>query len=139
MTGSSVNLTSAVGLIVAVVLLALTVGVVAVFIIVVVANRAEPDATARRPLVVYLFGMSFFTLFAALIASLGMSTPIGPGVLTSFGSTLALTSVPSALASTSRRAQAVGLRAGLDDVGVERQPVDDGGDEPGIADDATPL
>src|SRR5579862_2912926 len=69
MTGSSVNLTSAVGLIVAVVFLALTVGVVAVFIIVVVANRAEPDATARRPLVVYLFGMSFFTLFAALIAS----------------------------------------------------------------------
>src|SRR6266487_1953564 len=33
----------------------------------------------------------------------------------------------------------VGLGAGLDDVGVERDPVDDCGDEAGVGDDAAPL
>jgi hypothetical protein len=36
--------------------------VVLIPIIVVVANRAEPDARGMRPFTVYLFGMSFFTL-----------------------------------------------------------------------------
>lgn len=36
--------------------------VVLVPIIVVVANRAEPDARGMRPFTVYLFGMSYFTL-----------------------------------------------------------------------------
>jgi hypothetical protein len=35
------------------------------FVIVVVANRAEPDASGRRPFSVYMFGMSFVTLLFA--------------------------------------------------------------------------
>jgi hypothetical protein len=42
---------------------------VGVFVIVVVANRAEPDPSGRRPLALYLFGVSFFSVFAALFAS----------------------------------------------------------------------
>jgi hypothetical protein len=33
----------------------------------------------------------------------------------------------------------VGLGAGLDDVGVEGDPVDDGGDEAGVGDDLAPF
>ena len=45
------------------------VAVVGIFVVVVVANRAEPDPTGRRPLAVYYFAVSFFTLFASLFGS----------------------------------------------------------------------
>jgi hypothetical protein len=45
--------------------------VILVFIIVVVANRAEPDPRGLRPYSVYLFGMSFVTL---LLAYAGVTT-----------------------------------------------------------------
>jgi hypothetical protein len=48
------------------------VAVVGIFVIVVVANRAEPDPTGRRPLAVYYFAVSFLTLFAALFGSFGI-------------------------------------------------------------------
>jgi len=46
--------------------------VVGIFVVIVVANRAEPDPTGRRPLAVYFFGVSFFMVFAALFGSFGI-------------------------------------------------------------------
>ncbi|HVA60472.1 MAG TPA: hypothetical protein VNG13_08030 [Mycobacteriales bacterium] len=40
-----------------------------IFVILIVANRAEPDPSGRRPTLVYLFATSFVTLFAGLFAS----------------------------------------------------------------------
>ncbi|HVC70933.1 MAG TPA: hypothetical protein VNC61_11825 [Acidimicrobiales bacterium] len=42
---------------------------VAIFVVVVVANRADPDPTGRRPLAVYLFGVSFFSMFVVLFGT----------------------------------------------------------------------
>jgi hypothetical protein len=59
---------------------------VAIFVVIVVANRADPDPTGRRPLAVYLFGVSFFSIFVVLFGSfaivLGLVQLIGshPGV-----------------------------------------------------------
>jgi hypothetical protein len=41
----------------------------AIFVVIVVANRADPDPTGRRPLAVYLFGVSFFSIFIVLFGS----------------------------------------------------------------------
>lgn len=41
----------------------------AVFVVVVVANRAEPDPTGRRPALVYSLGVGFFSLFMTLFAT----------------------------------------------------------------------
>ena len=46
--------------------------VVGVLVIVIVSNRADPDPTGRRPLSVYLFGISFVTLLAAVIGSVAV-------------------------------------------------------------------
>jgi hypothetical protein len=65
--------------------------VVLVFIIIVVANRAEPDPRGLRPQSVYLFGMSFVTLMVtytgttlvvtSLLSFIGShSSPIADGV-----------------------------------------------------------
>jgi hypothetical protein len=43
--------------------------VVAIFVVIVVANRAEPDPSGLRPLAVYLFGISFFSLFVVLFGT----------------------------------------------------------------------
>lgn len=40
-----------------------------VFVVVVVANRAEPDQSGRRPAVVYAFGVAFITVFVSLFAT----------------------------------------------------------------------
>lgn len=42
-----------------------------VFVIVTVANRADPDPTGRRPAVVYGFAIAFVTLFVTLFATAG--------------------------------------------------------------------
>jgi len=42
---------------------------VAIFVVIVVANRADPDPTGRRPLAVYLFGVSFFSIFVVLFGT----------------------------------------------------------------------
>jgi hypothetical protein len=61
--------------------------VVAIFVVIVVANRADPDPSGRRPLAVYLFGVSFFSLFITLFGTfamvLGLVQLIGshPGVV----------------------------------------------------------
>jgi hypothetical protein len=53
-------------------ILALFVGVaiVGLFIIIVVANRADPDATGHRPQSVYFFAVSFVTLVTTIIGSI---------------------------------------------------------------------
>ncbi|MHB1582629.1 MAG: hypothetical protein ACYCU7_03670 [Acidimicrobiales bacterium] len=77
-------------------LLALVVALtgIGVFVIVVVANRADPDPSGRRPMSVYLFAISFVSLFAtvgglvAVVASLveligghGVADQVARGVL----------------------------------------------------------
>lgn len=65
-----------------------------VFVIVVVANRADPDPSGRRPAVVYAFATGFVTLFVALFATAALvaalsdligshsgGPPPGPGAL----------------------------------------------------------
>src|SRR4051795_7912448 len=53
-----------------------------VFVIVVVANRADPDVSGRRPAVVYGFATAFLTLFVTLFGTVAvvaaLSNLIGP-------------------------------------------------------------
>ncbi len=59
----------AVALLLVVLIILSTLGALVTFTIVVIANRADPDPTGKRPLAAYLFGGSFVTLwitFAAL-------------------------------------------------------------------------
>ncbi|MGH9045641.1 MAG: hypothetical protein ACRDVP_12610 [Acidimicrobiales bacterium] len=49
----------------------LVLGVVGVVVILVVANRAEPDPSGRRPFSVYLFAVSFITLWTAVLGAIG--------------------------------------------------------------------
>jgi hypothetical protein len=44
-------------------------GIVGVLVIVVVANRAEPDPSGRRPQAVYFFAVSFLTIIVSVIGS----------------------------------------------------------------------
>jgi hypothetical protein len=63
--------------------------ILAVFAIIVVANRADPDPTGRRPLAVYLFGVSFFSIFVVLFGTFAMVL----GLVQLIGSHPAVTSV----------------------------------------------
>jgi hypothetical protein len=47
-------------------------GILAVFVVIVVSNRADPDPTGRRPLAVYLFAVSFFSMFIVLFGTFAM-------------------------------------------------------------------
>lgn len=61
----------AIGLVIAAILLIpLLIG--GVFVIVVVANRADPDPSGRRPAVVYAFATAFVTVFITLFATAGI-------------------------------------------------------------------
>src|SRR4051794_31277527 len=55
--------------IVALAIIALPVLAGAVLVILIVANRADPDPTGRRPAVVYAFAVSFITLFVTLFST----------------------------------------------------------------------
>ena len=46
-----------------------TIGIVGTFVIIVVGNRGDPDSTGKRPFVVYLFAVSFITIWTALVGS----------------------------------------------------------------------
>jgi hypothetical protein len=59
---------SVVFLVVAVILL-LPLLIGGIFVVVVVANRAEPDPSGRRPALVYSLGVAFLTLFTTLFAA----------------------------------------------------------------------
>src|SRR5579862_4512646 len=49
--------------------LVVVIGLVGTFVIIVVGNRGDPDPTGKRPFVVYLFAVSFVTIWTALIGS----------------------------------------------------------------------
>jgi hypothetical protein len=53
-------------------ILALLIGaaIIGLFIIIVVANRADPDATGHRPQSVYFFAVAFVTLVTAIVGSI---------------------------------------------------------------------
>jgi hypothetical protein len=69
-TSSGVGgLGSLVGVLIGLLGLVVLLAVVGVFVIVVAANRAEPDPSGRRPLSVYLFATSFIALIAAVVGS----------------------------------------------------------------------
>jgi uncharacterized membrane protein (UPF0136 family) len=53
-------------------LLVLTIVPTIIFIILVVANRAEPDPTGKRPMAAFLFGGSFLTLILLGLGSFGV-------------------------------------------------------------------
>lgn len=85
------GLSSLAGILVGVLAVVVVLAVVGIFVIVVVANRAEPDPNGRRPFTVYLFGVSFITLWTAVVGSIGLVTslvrligtysgPAGPGI-----------------------------------------------------------
>jgi hypothetical protein len=67
--GTSLDLASLAGALVDVLAIASTTALVGIVIIAVVANRADPDPTGRRPQSVYYFVVSFVTLTTAVIGS----------------------------------------------------------------------
>jgi hypothetical protein len=68
--GSSSGLFPIAGIVVEVLALFIGVAIIGLFIIIVVANRADPDATGRRPQSVYFFAVSFVTLVTTIIGSM---------------------------------------------------------------------
>ena len=67
---SSTSLLPIASILVEVLALFVGVAIVGLFIIIVVANRAEPDATGHRPQSVYFFAVSFVTLVTTIIGSI---------------------------------------------------------------------
>ncbi len=68
-TNSGLGLASLAGVLVDVLAGVVVVALVGLFVIVVVANRADPDPTGRRPQSVYFFAVSFVTIVISTIAS----------------------------------------------------------------------
>jgi hypothetical protein len=68
-SGGTLGLGPFVGVLLVVLAIAVMLAVVGIFIIVVVANRADPDPSGRRPQSVYFFAVSFVTILTAVIAS----------------------------------------------------------------------
>jgi hypothetical protein len=64
------------GAILEVVLLLSSLGSVATYIIIVVANRADPDPSGKRPMAVYLFAGAFLTLWVAYIGAITVVTSL---------------------------------------------------------------
>jgi hypothetical protein len=67
--------------------------VVGIFVVIVVANRAEPDPSGRRANAVYCFAVSFLTLVVALFASL----IVVASLVQLIGTTTGVPSVPSSV------------------------------------------
>lgn len=66
------GLSSFAGVLVGALAVVLVLAVIGIFVIVVVANRAEPDPNGRRPFTVYLFGVSFIALWTTDIGAIGI-------------------------------------------------------------------
>ena len=84
------GVSSGAGILIGVLAVVVVLAIVGVFVIVVVANRAEPDPNGRRPFTTYLFGVSFVTLWTAVVGSIGVVSSLvrligkdsasGPGI-----------------------------------------------------------
>jgi hypothetical protein len=68
-SGGGFGLLPLAGALVEVLAILILLGVVGVFVIIVVANRADPDPSGRRPQSVYCFAVSFITLSTSIIGS----------------------------------------------------------------------
>jgi hypothetical protein len=66
---SSFGLSSLLSVFVDVLAILIVLGIVGVFVIVVVANRADPDPSGRRPQSVYFFAVSFVAIIVSTLAS----------------------------------------------------------------------
>jgi hypothetical protein len=67
---SSSSLLPIASIVVEILALFIGVAIIGLFIIIVVANRADPDATGHRPQSVYFFAVSFVTLVTSIIGSI---------------------------------------------------------------------
>jgi hypothetical protein len=67
---SSNSLLPVANIVVEILALIIGVAIVGLFIIIVVANRAEPDPTGHRPQSVYFFAVSFVTLVSTILGSM---------------------------------------------------------------------
>jgi hypothetical protein len=67
--GGGFGLASLAGVLVGILAIIVVLAIVGVFVIVVVANRADPDPSGRRPQSVYFFAISFVTLLTAIVGS----------------------------------------------------------------------
>jgi hypothetical protein len=79
------SLVSAAALVVLLVVFAVL-AVIGIFVIIVVANRADPDPSGRRPLVVYYLAVSFFAVFAVLVGTFAAVTSLSELIGTHVGS-----------------------------------------------------
>jgi hypothetical protein len=70
--GSAAVSSSIFGLLVGALAVVVVLALIGIFVIVVVANRADPDVHGRRPFTVYLFGVAFVTLWSAVIGATGI-------------------------------------------------------------------
>ena len=66
---SGLGLSSLLGVAVDVLAILILLALVGIFVIIVVANRADPDPTGRRPQSVYYFAISFVTIIISIIGS----------------------------------------------------------------------
>jgi len=69
-SNSGLNFASLAGSLVSVLAVLVLLSFVAVFVIIVVANRADPDPSGRRPQSVYFFAVSFVTIGTTILGSL---------------------------------------------------------------------
>jgi hypothetical protein len=67
--GSGTSIGTALGSLIGVVAVVALLALVGILVIVVVANRADPDPSGRRPQSVYFFGVSFITIIVSVIGS----------------------------------------------------------------------
>ena len=67
---SSSSLLPIASIVVEILALFIGVAIIGLFIIIVVANRADPDATGHRPQSVYFFAVAFVTLVTAIVGSI---------------------------------------------------------------------
>jgi hypothetical protein len=72
LSAGSGGLFSITGLLVGALIVGVVFALFGVFVIVVVANRAEPDPHHKRPFTVYLFGVAFITLWTSVIGAIGV-------------------------------------------------------------------
>ena len=68
-SSGGLGLASVAGSLISVLALLILLSFVAVFVIIVVANRADPDPSGRRPQAVYCFAVSFVTIGATILGS----------------------------------------------------------------------
>jgi hypothetical protein len=67
--GGGFGLAPLAGVLIGVLSIVVVLAIVGVFVIIVVANRADPDPTGRRPQSVYYFAVSFVTLLTSVVGS----------------------------------------------------------------------